>query len=62
MEVGGQTATAARMPLLAGEIQAQKYVRVFVKCFQLFRESNISQISKHLYPYLLLFHIVNVSV
>jgi hypothetical protein len=62
MEVGGQTATPAKMPLLAVEIQAQKYVRVYVKCFQLFRDSNFSQISKHLYPYFLIFRIVNFSV
>lgn len=48
MEVGGQIGSAARITLLAVEIQAQKYVRVDVKYFPFFRERKISQISKHL--------------
>ena len=51
MEVGCQTASAARITLLAVEKQAQKYVRVDVKYFPFFREGKISQISKHLYPH-----------
>lgn len=49
MEVGCQIASAARITLLALEIQAQNYVRVDAKCFLFFRECKISQISKHLY-------------
>jgi hypothetical protein len=51
MEVGYQMASAARITLLAVEIQAQKYVLVVVKCFPFFRECNISQISEHLYAH-----------
>jgi len=43
MEVGCQIASAVRITVLAVEIQAQKYVRVDVKCFLFFTECKISQ-------------------
>lgn len=61
MEVGRQVATSARMTLLAVEIRAQKYVRVYIKCFQFSKECKMSQTSKHRYAYLLIFYIVHFS-
>jgi len=62
MEVNCQIASAARITLLAVEIQAHKYVRVDVNCSLFFRECKISQISIHLYAHLLIFHITHFSV
>ena len=62
MEVGCQIACAARITPLTVEIQVQKYVRVDVKCFLFFTECKISQISKHLHPHLLIFHITHFIV